>query len=206
MRISKILSQRHLSFQRPIMLVANHNYSANRLKFALMMGILIMSTTSHAAPVTIENNEKWILVNDSVMGGVSSSQVSFANNIGTFSGELSLERNGGFASTRTQVAQAIDIKARVISMTVKGDGRQYQLRERTDDNWDAIAYSQVFDTEKDAWQTFNFTADQFSAVYRGRKVKAPALALIDVKQIGFLLADKQPGRFSLSFKELQFRP
>ena len=45
--------------------------------------------------------KNWSIVNDDVMGGVSSSNISIndENNI-VFSGFLSLKNNGGFASSR----------------------------------------------------------------------------------------------------------
>ena len=45
--------------------------------------------------------ENWSIVNDDVMGGISKSKLSMSdeNNL-MFTGYLSLENNGGFASTR----------------------------------------------------------------------------------------------------------
>ena len=44
---------------------------------------------------------EWIIVNDGVMGGLSSSRFTDSDSsFATFNGELSLENNGGFASVR----------------------------------------------------------------------------------------------------------
>ncbi|MEZ9198511.1 CIA30 family protein [Shewanella sp. 10N.286.54.B9] len=161
-----------------------------------------MSSVSLAAPFTIEPENNWNIINDSVMGGVTSSAISYDNKVATFSGELSLDNNGGFASTRTSLTTKVPAKATHVNIRVKGDGRQYQLRLRTNNDWDAAAYSRTFNTEPGRWLTYQFSADEFSALFRGQKVNAPELKLTNVKQIGFLLADKQPGPFSLSFKSI----
>lgn len=161
-----------------------------------------MSSVSLAAPFTIEPENNWNIINDSVMGGVSSSAVSYDDKVATFSGELSLDNNGGFASTRTSLTTKVPAKATHVNIRVKGDGRQYQLRLRTNNDWDAAAYSRTFNTESGRWLTYQFSADEFSALFRGQSVNAPELKLTNVKQIGFLLADKQPGPFSLSFKSI----
>lgn len=44
----------------------------------------------------------WFVVNDGVMGGISSSTLEISSDgTGVFAGHLSLENNGGFASVRT---------------------------------------------------------------------------------------------------------
>jgi monofunctional biosynthetic peptidoglycan transglycosylase len=80
--------------------------------------------------------EQWISVNDGVMGGVSQGQMRFTDQ-GTalFSGALSLENNGGFASVRTY-PQQYDLEGYAgLAIRIKGDGRRYKLRIRTDDRW-----------------------------------------------------------------------
>ncbi|WP_299808950.1 CIA30 family protein [uncultured Shewanella sp.] len=146
----------------------------------------------------------WRTVNDTVMGGISQSTVKTNANSAIFSGELSLERNGGFASTRTEMTQAVPSTHNLIRIAVKGDGRQYQLRIRTDEQWDSYAYSKPFNTENNQWLQLVFKAEDFTPVYRGREVDAPALSFSQIKQIGFLLADKQPGPFELAFKNIDF--
>ena len=75
----------------------------------------------------------WMIVNDSVMGGISQSQFTLTENgAARFEGTLSLANNGGFASVRTY---PIDYKLADydgVKIRFKGDGRQYKLRLRTD--------------------------------------------------------------------------
>lgn len=66
-------------------------------------------------------NQRWYVINDSVMGGVSNSQVTQTQESLLFTGNVSLDNNGGFASIRTELnTQSQNTKA--IVLRVKGDG------------------------------------------------------------------------------------
>ncbi|MEZ8486010.1 CIA30 family protein, partial [Vibrio splendidus] len=54
--------------------------------------------------------------------------------------------------------------------------------------------------------TASFHFDDFQAVFRGRLLSdAPELKAQDIKQIGFLIADKQPSFFELDLIQLHFK-
>ena len=165
--------------------------------------------TTEDMPVIVEflNAEEadlWRSVDDEVMGGVSQSTFSITEqNTGVFSGELSLENNGGFASVRRNV-EAIDFETvEAIALRVKGDGRSYQLRLQTATN-DSISYRAAFETTADEWLEVRIPLLEMEPVFRGRVIAdAPKLAPSEIKQLGFLLADKQPGTFRLEVDKIQ---
>jgi monofunctional biosynthetic peptidoglycan transglycosylase len=146
--------------------------------------------------------EPWRIVNDGVMGGRSQSAVTQTDDGLRFSGELSLENNGGFASTRRLVSGGFP-GAAAIRIRVRGDGRRYQLRLRQDRNWDGVAWRHEFDTTGE-WQTITLALDGFEPVWRGRAVPGagPVLAE-DVRQLGIMLADKQAGPFRLDIAAIE---
>lgn len=147
----------------------------------------------------------WMAVNDSVMGGVSVSRPE-ATDRGSlrFMGTLSLDNNGGFASIRN-AAEYFDInEGDGIMLRIRGDGRTYQLRLRTSGRFDGMAYKVDFETVKDEWQEHSFPWSVFTATFRGRLISdAPQLNAADVKQVGVMIADKQPGPFELEIKTLE---
>ncbi|MGZ8225479.1 MAG: CIA30 family protein [Methylococcaceae bacterium] len=146
-----------------------------------------------------EECHRWIAINDEVMGGISQSRMELtALQTGLFIGQLSLENNGGFASIRRRLDN-VDLKAGAgVIMKIKGDGRSYQFRVKMDDQFDGAAYRTIFTTDADLWRTITLPFDGFCASYRGRLLpNAPVLRAEQIKQIGFLLADKQPGSFRL---------
>ncbi|MFM1752922.1 MAG: hypothetical protein RL119_1884 [Actinomycetota bacterium] len=83
----------------------------------------------------------WSVVNDTVMGGVSSGQLAIEDGLMIFSGELSLDNNGGFASVRSPVIESQSTQSSSMSwadrigprIVVQGDGRTWTVEIRTDD-------------------------------------------------------------------------
>ncbi len=145
------------------------------------------------------DREGWYVVNDGVMGGISRSRATLSDH-GTllFSGTVSLENNGGFASIRHDAQLFTLADGSGIRLLVKGDGKTYQLRVRTSDRFDGIAYKVNFTTDQGVWQEFRFPWEEFAATFRGREVEgAPELKGAHVQQVGFLIADKQSGAFEL---------
>jgi monofunctional biosynthetic peptidoglycan transglycosylase len=147
--------------------------------------------------------EPWRSVNDGVMGGISSGNMVQVDDMLRFEGELSLENNGGFASVRRLVDLELSM-AKSVRLKLRGDGREYQFRLRTNDRLDGIAWRAKFLTTGD-WQTINLEFSEFEPVFRGRLIAdAGPLNPGEIHQIGLMLADKQAGPFRLDIKSIQF--
>ena len=106
----------------------------------------------------------WSIVNDGVMGGRSTSKISLTDErTALFTGFVSLENNGGFASTRAAF-QSLDLSAyEGITLRVKGDGRRYQLRFRQDGAFDGVAYGVEFKTTHGEWTGLDLPFGPFQA-------------------------------------------
>ena len=71
------------------------------------------------------NLKNWYIVNDDVMGGVSSSTLTINNSgHGIFSGQISLDNNGGFASIRHDFKKTNVSKNNTINIVLKGDEKK----------------------------------------------------------------------------------
>jgi NADH dehydrogenase [ubiquinone] 1 alpha subcomplex assembly factor 1 len=148
---------------------------------------------------TESDRSEWYAINDGVMGGVSKSDIRRTDDgTGVFEGVLSLENSGGFASVRAVLGRH-DLSAYAgLELRVRGDGRTYQLRLRTDDRVDGIAYRAQFETRDGEWITTRVTFEEFLPTFRGRTLKdVPPLDASRIHQVAFMLADKNPGSFSL---------
>ena len=147
----------------------------------------------------------WSVVNDNVMGGVSQSRAELTDRETLrFTGTVSLENNGGFASIRHD-SHAFEIgSGSGIRIVVRGDGRTYQLRVRASDGYYGIAHKADFLTVEGEWQELRIPWDRFSATYRGQAVPgAPELKGEDVFEVGFLIADGQAGPFNLEIAAIE---
>ncbi|GAA0779990.1 MULTISPECIES: CIA30 family protein [Pseudomonadati] len=142
--------------------------------------------------------------NDTVMGGLSSSRISINNNAVNFSGLVSLDNNGGFASTQFNVIGDIPDTIRC-KLIVKGDGKRYQLRLKTAALQFGEAFIAEFTTLDGEISEHIFTIDDFRIGFRGRTIQnGPALDFAKVKQVGILIADKQQGGFSIDLHTVAF--
>jgi monofunctional biosynthetic peptidoglycan transglycosylase len=68
---------------------------------------------------------------------------------------------------------------------------------------DGVAYVADFSTRAGKTHTITFQSSDFSPQFRGRLVpQAPKLDFKDIRQIGFMLADKRPGNFELKIASI----
>lgn len=149
--------------------------------------------------------KRWVAVNDNVMGGISSGRVSATeDSCMLFSGTLSLENNGGFASVRSRVTDFDFSGYTGIRIRVKGDGRIYQFRIRLDENFDGIAYRHEFETSNNTWLDVYLPFDKFIPTYRGRTLRdVEPIDPSQICQMGLLIADKNAGPFELTIDVIE---
>ena len=145
------------------------------------------------------NSTKWQVVNDDVMGGVSTSQFQLLTNGGAiFSGVVSLENNGGFASVRSNPVRENLSDTSAFALRVRGDGRRYKFTVRTGSGFNAPNYQAELMTKRGEWEELRLVLKDFVPMFRGRVLSdVPPLNLAKVTSLGFLISDKQEGAFKL---------
>ena len=142
---------------------------------------------------------KWTDQNDRVMGGLSEGRVAIKAGSLIFSGKLSFENNGGFASVMTNEKKYNLAGATHIKLRIKGDGRTYRLRISTDalHRRSSIVYMANFPTKAGEWQELAIPMAAFKPSHHGDALDGPLLDLSKIEEIGFLIGDQQPEAFSL---------
>ena len=147
----------------------------------------------------------WFAIDDGVMGGVSSSRMRHdPAGHAVFEGTVSLERNGGFASVRSRPQDLSATGAMSYVLEARGDGKRYKLNLRTDDGFDGVNYQAAFGTTAGHWVEIRLAVSAFLPTFRGRPVAdAPPLDPALVRQIGFMIADRQVGTFALAIRRLR---
>ncbi len=145
----------------------------------------------------MKTENKWRIVNDGVMGGLSSSKaiVNDDNKI-IFSGNVSLENNGGFASLRSPVKDYNFENFSGIEIKIKGDGKRYSISMKETTYFSGYFYTSTFETKKDEWITIKIPFDQFKLYYFGKETNSgEKISLNNIKEISLLIGDKQSGSF-----------
>ena len=143
--------------------------------------------------------QKWQAVNDGVMGGVSEGRFKItADKTMEFSGRLSLENNGGFASVRTKLSNFNIHGGDTLVVRVKGDGREYVLNIYTKTRRMAFSYRAPLPTTRDEWTEVSVPLDEFIPTSFGNRVQGMGPVEPDqINSLGFMLSDKKPGPFKL---------
>ena len=138
----------------------------------------------------------WKVVNDAVMGGRSSSKFYLnEEGNGVFIGTVSLENNGGFSSLRHRFNQKKIAGYRKVSIRLKGDGKRYQFRAKTNKE-DQQAYISYFETTGE-WQTVEIMLSALEPTFRGRKLNMPNFPAEELEEVGFMIGNKLNENFEL---------
>ncbi|HCE54224.1 MAG TPA: CIA30 family protein [Lutibacter sp.] len=138
----------------------------------------------------------WKVVNDAVMGGRSSSKFYLnEEGNGVFIGKVSLENNGGFSSLRHRFNQKKIAGYRKVSIRLKGDGKRYQFRAKTNKE-DQQAYISYFETTGE-WQTVEIMLSALEPTFRGRKLNMPNFPAEELEEVGFMIGNKLNENFEL---------
>lgn len=170
------------------------------VKYLFILGILSLSTQSDMKEIYTFSPQtdlkEWRIVNDGVMGGISSSSLVLTDaGHGQFSGHVSLANYGGFASIQLNTTIQLPEAKKFIVLRVKGDGKRYEFRLKG-----AISqpesYVHQFATSG-AWETIKLAIPEFYPQFRGRKLNIPNFNFESIEQLSFLIANKQEEDFEL---------
>ena len=145
---------------------------------------------------------QWRVINDTVMGGRSSSSMSCEKGASHFYGQLSLENNGGFTSVRGRMPE-MDAALQALRIKVRGDGRSYIATLRTGQRM--IYHRQPFDTVAGEELWIELPLNAYRPYAYGRQLADVPPIWVSGEQprsLGFMLSDKQPGAFSLHIDEI----
>lgn len=174
------------------------------LSTLVMVSCGSIERSAHAGPEVplVSLDAGWTTVNDPVMGGRSTSTVTYSNGGLVFSGTISLENNGGFASARSpedpdigrRAAGATSIRVRAV-----GDGKTYVLKVgAAGQSW---SYIQRFRTEAGVQRTYELPVAAFQPVGMRLNPAPQAPATLDpssISGVSVYILDKQQGPFAIT--------
>lgn len=166
------------------------------LSLATLQFPYVLSDFSKASDVN-----KWGIMNDGVMGGLSQSTFSQTKDgKAQFKGKVSLENNGGFASVRAGFKRIDITGANKVMIRLKGDGNNYQFRVKNEQS-DRHAYKYEFETSGN-WEVIEIPLAEMIPTYRGMRPNLPNFAAQMLSEIGFLIANKKNQNFELLIEKI----
>ena len=143
----------------------------------------------------------WEVEDDVVMGGRSKGAFSI-NDDGhaVFSGDVSLENNGGFSSVQ-HYFDPVDVSPyRTAFLRLKGDGKSYQFLIETERNARHY-YVYEFQTTH-GWQTVKVPLAEMYPAYRGERLTIPNYSGHAMAMVRFLIANKKSESFRLEIDSI----
>lgn len=148
-----------------------------------------------------DNTAGWRIINDGVMGGLSKGKILYEDNSGVFKGRVSIENNGGFTMAMLQVDQKDVRQYDKFRISIKGDGKSYQFRCKSDKN-QMHSYVYTFKTSGD-WEEVTIPFEQMLPKFRGRDLNQPVYEGESLQEIAFLIGNKKEEDFELRIKYIR---
>jgi len=146
--------------------------------------------------------QNWETLDDVVMGGRSQGNISLsAEGYGKFSGQVSLENNGGFSSVRYNPSDLMVNPQDQITIRLKGDGKRYHFRVKHDKQAYA-SYITYFETTGD-WEEISILLSDLYPTFRGKNLDQPNFNHHTIQQLGFLIANKKAQHFELLIDKIE---
>lgn len=148
--------------------------------------------------------QNWYTVDDVVMGGRSNGNFYINDEgHGEFSGTVSLENNGGFSSLRHVFSEKDVSSYASISIRLKGDGKTYQFRVKSDRS-ERHSYTYDFETSGE-WEWVDISMKDMVPTWRGRRLNYPNFPGQRMEEIGILIGNNKPEKFSLQIDEIRLK-
>ncbi|MFD1161146.1 MULTISPECIES: CIA30 family protein [Hwangdonia] len=174
---------------------------------------ILMALLSSASGIvfnfgTQHNTENWRIVNDGVMGGVSTSSLIENDNAILFKGETSLDNNGGFASIRTLIdkGRLKDCKTMTIRFKSSSTHRTFGLSLKTSQRYYIPYHKFTFTPKSTDWEELKINITEFKH-YRISEIigeNMPLEVLKEVFNIALIVSDGKAGDFNIEIDYIKF--
>lgn len=172
-----------------------------------IIGLIIALSINHIMLFDFNaqsNLNKWLIVNDDVMGGKSKATFTMTKNeTALFEGRISLENNGGFSSVRYRAGYTNIEGLNTMVLRVKGDGKNYQVRIR-EDNDDYFSYIAYFESSGE-WETIEIPLKKMYPSYRGRKLDRQNFDGNSIVEFALLIGNKKAESFAIEIDSIAFK-
>ena len=150
------------------------------------------------------NIQDWFITNDGVMGGKSMGNFTLnAEGNGVFSGDISLENNGGFSMLSYNFEPLSVQKCSTIVLRIKGDNKAYQFRIKAGKE-DYFSYVYPIHVSQQ-WQEVEIPIHQMYPWFRGIKLDKPNFKAESIEEIAFLIANKKAEHFQLLIDNIKLK-
>jgi len=145
--------------------------------------------------------QNWTVVDDGVMGGLSKGNLKLSEEgSAVYFGNVSTDNNGGFSSLRYQFELRDVSNFKTVSLRLKGDGKSYQFRIRSNKG-QYYSYVSKFNTTGE-WETVVIAFKDFIPQFRGNVLDMPNFEGETMQEVAFLIGNKVMESFQLEIESI----
>ncbi|AFL83641.1 Complex I intermediate-associated protein 30 (CIA30) [Belliella baltica DSM 15883] len=165
----------------------------------LMMNSLVIFDFASSKDWTV-----WEIENDVVMGGKSKSKISRSQSgHAIFTGDVSLDNNGGFASMQYHFNPKDISGFEKVIIRLKGDGKEYQFRIKANLK-ERASYVKTFQTTGE-WQTIEIPLNKMEPTFRGNMLNQPNFNANQIQEVRFMIGNGKAESFKLEIEKIELQ-
>jgi len=152
--------------------------------------------------------DTWQPLNDDVMGGRSSGEVTVAADYLRFAGEVSLENNGGFASVRSPFSAFKLGSYTHLEVRYRCGGQSFAFVLDVTSGYGRTYWKAPMPTCSGEWRTDRIQLSAFQAYRIGQRLPAGGAPSVDelnaMRRLGFITQNKAAGPYTLDIDFVRF--
>ncbi len=157
---------------------------------------MVLFESSHGSDLSV-----WEIENDTVMGGRSQSSLTLSpSGAALFSGTVSLDNNGGFASIQYHFPTRKIDGFTVAKIRLRGDGKRYLFLVEAEARARHY-YVGEFQTSGE-WETVQIVLSDMIAVWRGDRLDQPNFAGETLAQVRVMIANQTRETFEIEISQV----
>jgi len=178
------------------------------MRCVILIVTLLFINEKTSLIINFQNNDaqNWYVVNDVVMGGRSTGEISTSKKSIRFTGMLSLENNGGFASIRSLYKNYNFSDYSKVKIKYKSKNKQFAFLLELSEQWYKPYYKFYLDNTLGKWQVIEIDLKAFEGYQIGKPTGNLLLQeqLSKILRLGFMTTEKQPGPFEFEVDYIEF--
>ena len=161
----------------------------------LVLLITTLTVPTMAQTIIFDNfvdgpSDRWELIKDNVMGGISDGELEFKAdknyNYARMTGTVKLENNGGFIQFRRKLHDYLDRSNEGLELEVRGNDQKYFVHIRTSGTFLPWQYYEAPFFAKNDWRNVKLLFSKFqpSSIWLSNKLTAKNIRSIGIVAIG----------------------
>jgi NADH dehydrogenase [ubiquinone] 1 alpha subcomplex assembly factor 1 len=177
----------------------------------LFFGLSITSYTSNESTYDFGSGKNqvsdWVMMSDTIMGGVTKSNLEYTQNTLILSGDISLKNSGGFAAVKTQFGKYDISQFKGVKIKFRSTNQTYAFTLQNSNNWTLPSYKGSFSsTNSNTWEEKTIYFKDFKEYQIGEETgkKMEDSILKNILRMGIMTMEKKEGPFSIEIDYIEF--